>query len=257
VVLDEISITPSKRYQAQETMRQAKQMLAQSKSGKRLDDGNVNRLQQRLMTMEKQSELVGDPSEGRQLAEELGEVRHAKLVNQALGMLAKAKKGLLPERSIEALQMRLMSMERQDQLFGREGLGEGFQLALELGEVRRSQLVAEATNMLALANRGTRPDQRVIEKVQQRLLGMEHQDEVLGRESEGKQLAVALAEVRRSQLVAEAKRVLARAKQGGKFADEHVKALQQALEGMERQDQIQGQASEGMELAVALAELRH
>jgi hypothetical protein len=255
VVLDEMSITPSKRYRNQETVSQAKHALAQSKAGKRVAEGDIVQMQQRLLTMEKQAELVGRESEGRQLAEALGEVRQSNLVNKALDTIAKAKKGRVSEGSIETLQKQLMTMEHQDQVAGRET--EGQQLALALGEVRRSQLVDEAANTLARAKQGTRFNPRAIDRLQQRLLGMEQQDELFGRESAGRQLAVALGEVRRSQLVAEAKAVLASVERGRKFSDQHIKQLQQVLVSMERQDEIQGHASEGLQLATALAELRH
>jgi hypothetical protein len=86
---------------------------------------------------------------------------------------------------------------------------------------------------------------------------MERQDELFGQESEGKQLAVALSDVRRSQLVAEARNVLAEAKRGRQFPDADVKKLQQLLGEMERQDQMVGQLSEGMQLAIDLSQLRH
>lgn len=255
VVLDEMRITPSKRYRDQETVRQAKQVLAQSKSGKPVVPANVERLQQRLLTMERQAELTGSPSESKQLAEELGEMRRANLVNKALDTLAKAKKGHVAEKSIEALQKKLMGMEHQDEIAGRES--EGRQLAEALGEVRRSQLIAEAKNMLARGSRGSRLDPRGIYREQLRLLEMERQDEMFGRQSDGRQLAEALGDVRRSQLVAEAKDVLARAKRGRQFPETEIKTMQQLLGEMERQDQMRGRASEGLQLATELSQLRH
>jgi hypothetical protein len=255
VVLDELKVTPSKRYRNQETVSQAKKALAQSKAGKRVPEGDIALLQQRLLTIERQKELVGRDSEGRQLAEALGDVRRSNLVNNALDVLAKAKKGgRLADRSIETLQKQLMGMEHQDQVAGRES--EGKQLSDALGEVRRSQLVAEATSMLARSKRG-RIKARDIDKLQQRLLGMGRQDELFGRESEGRQLAEALGDVRRTQLVAEAKDVIAQAKRGRQFSNAHIIKLQQLLSAMERNDELRGNESEGFDLAVALAELRH
>ena len=113
-------------------------------------------------------------------------------------------------------------------------------MAVALGEVRRSALVADANTMLARATKGGRVDDRQVIKMQQRLLGMERQDEVLGRESEGRQLSPALSDVRRSQLVADAMGVIARAKQGRRSSAEHVAKLQLLLTEMERQDQLEG-----------------
>jgi len=255
VVLDEMRITPSKKYRDEETVRQAKQVLAQSKSGKPADPADIERLQQRLGSMERQAELTGRESESKQLVEELGEVRRADLVNKALDTLARAKKGRVADRSIEKLQMKLMTMQQRDEIAGRES--EGRQLTEALGEVRRSQLVTDAKDMLARGSRKTRIDPRAIYKQQVRLLEMERQDEIFGRDSEGRQLAEALGEVRRSQLVAEAKDVLARAKRGRQFPDAEIKKLQLLLGEMERQDQERGRASEGMELATELSRLRH
>ena len=255
LVLDEMRVTPSKKYRDEETVRQAKQVLAQSKSGKPADPADIERLQQRLGSMERQAELTGRESESKQLVEELGEVRRADLVNKALDTLARAKKGRVADRSIEKLQMKLMTMQQRDEIAGRES--EGRQLTEALGEVRRSQLVTDAKDMLARGSRKTRIDPRAIYKQQVRLLEMERQDEIFGRDSEGRQLAEALGEVRRSQLVAEAKDVLARAKRGRQFPDAEIKKLQLLLGEMERQDQERGRASEGMELATELSRLRH
>jgi hypothetical protein len=89
-----------------------------------------------------------------------------------------------------------------------------------------------------------------------RLLGVERQDELVGRESEGRQLAVELGEVRRSRLVAEALDVLAKAKEGRRFDPAHVTKLQKLLLSMERGDLLSGRESEGFKLASELAELR-
>jgi hypothetical protein len=254
IVLDEMSITPSKGYR-ENTEREVKKVIAGSKAGKTVDDHEIELLQMRLLTGERQSELVGENSEGRRLAEALGEARRTNLVKTALDTLAKAKKGRVAAEGIEPLQQKLLTMEHQDQIAGRQG--EGQRLALELGEVRRSHLVAEAKNMLAGSKRGIPVDSGSVEQLQQRLLGMERQDELFGQESEGKQLAVALSDVRRSQLVAEARNVLAEAKRGRQFPDADVRKLQQLLGEMERQDQMVGQLSEGMQLAIDLSQLRH
>lgn len=200
LVLEEMRITPSKQYRDEEAVRQAKQVLVQSKSGKRADPANIERLQQRLGSMERQAELMGRESQSKQLVEELGEVRRADLVNKALDTLAKAKKGRVADRSIEKLQMKLMTMQQRDEIAGRES--EGRQLAEALGEVRRSQLVTDAKDMLARGSRKTRIDPRAIYKEQVRLLEMERQDEIFGRDSEAGSWRTRLARSRRSQLVA-------------------------------------------------------
>ena len=255
VVLDEMRITPSRRYRDAEAVGQAKQALAKAKAGRRIAEGDIERMQQRLMSAQRNAELAGRESQGRQLTEALGEVRRSQLVGQALNALADAKKGRpIAERALAKLQQRLLGMERQDQELGRES--EGMQLAVALGEVRRSQLVSEARNVLAGAERGRPISRARVGNLQQRLLGMERQDQLLGRESEGMQLAVALGEVRRSQLVREARNVLARVREGQRFSDAHIKELQTLLAGMERQDELLGRDSEGLQLAAALSELR-
>jgi hypothetical protein len=255
VLLDEVSITPSKRWQKADAKRQAKQVLAQAKAGQRVRDADVSKLQQRLLTLERQDELAGRESEGKQLAFDLGEVRRSKLVGEAMAVLARPKeKKRFDEKYIDRLQQRLLGMERQDELVGRES--EGRQLALALGEVRRTRLVAEASDVLAKAKAGGRYDLKYINELQQRLLSMESQDELSGRESEGKQLALALGEVRRSRLVAEALEVLAKAKEGRRFSADHVAMLQKLLLSMERGDALSGRESEGFRLAAELAEIR-
>jgi hypothetical protein len=255
IVLDEMRVAPSRRYRDAEAVGQAKQAVARAKAGRRIADGDIERMQQRLMSAQRNAELAGRESEGRQLTEALGEVRRSQLVGQALNVLADTKKGRpLPERALEKLQQRLLGMERQDQELGRDS--EGMQLALALGEVRRSQLVKEARDVLAGAEKGRRVSGDRVNKLQQRLLGMERQDQELGRDSEGKQLANALGEVRRSQLVKEAKGVLARARDGQRVSQDHIKKLQQLLGGLERQDQLLGRDSEGLQLAAELAGLR-
>ena len=255
VLLDEVSITPSKRWQKADAKRQAKQVLAQAKAGQRVRDADVSKLQQRLLTLERQDELAGRESEGKQLAFDLGDVRRSKLVGEAMAVLARPKeRKRFDEKYIDRLQQRLLGMERQDELVGRES--EGRQLALALGEVRRTRLVAEASDVLAKAKAGGRYDLKYINELQQRLLSMESQDELSGRESEGKQLALALGEVRRSRLVAEALEVLAKAKEGRRFSADHVAMLQKLLLSMERGDALSGRESEGFRLAAELAEIR-
>src|SRR3954464_15839633 len=84
VVLDEMRITPSKQYRDQDAVRQAKSALAQAKAGKRVADRDIERMQQRLLTIDRQKALAGREPEGRQLVEELGEVRRSNLVGKAL-----------------------------------------------------------------------------------------------------------------------------------------------------------------------------
>jgi hypothetical protein len=255
LLLDEVSIKPSERWQNQEARQQAKRVLAQAKEGKRVSENDVIKLQQRLLGTERQGELSGRTSEGRELATALGELRRSNLVAETLGVLARAKKGgHVPEGYVTKLQQRLLGMEHQDESFGRAS--EGQQLALELGEVRRSNLVAEASDVLARAKEGRRFPRAYVTKLQQRLLGMEHQDEFFGRASEGRELATALGEVQRSRLVAEALHVVAQMKEGRRFSQSYVTKLQQLLVGMERQDEILGRPSEGLQLASALAEHR-
>ena len=174
---------------------------------------------------------------------------------EIVSMLARAKEGRrFPERYVTKLQQRLLGMERQDELFGQAS--EGQQLALELSEVRRSNLVAEASDVLARAKEGRRFPRAYVTRLQQRLLGMENQDERFGRASEGRQLATALGEAQRSRLVAEALHVVAQMKEGRRFSQNYVTKLQQLLVGMEQQDELLGRPSEGLELASALAEHR-
>ena len=255
VVLDEMSVTPSKRWQKQEARKEAKRALAQVEKGQSFSDGYFDKLQQRLLTIDRQEALSGRESEGRQLAEQLGEARRSKVVTEALDVLARAK---APRRYSEAyltrLQQRLLGIERQDEFFGRES--EGRRLAEQLGEVRRSRLVAEAADVLARAKEGRRYSAAYLTKLQQRLLSMEHQDESRGVESEGRQLANALGDVRRSKLIAEAKDVLAKANKERRYSEAYLKRLQQLLVAMERQNALSGEDSEGLQLAVALAALR-
>ena len=111
--------------------------------------------------------------------------------------------------------------------------------------------------MLAGAKEGRRYPVKYIDKLQQRLLSMESQDEVTGQASEGKQLALALGEVRRTRLVAEALDVLAKAKEGRRFDPKHIAKLQKLLLSMNRGDALSGRDTEGFQLASQLAELRH
>lgn len=257
VLLDEMRITPSERWQKQEATRQAKRVLAKAKEGERFSESFLTKLQQRLMSTERQDELAGRTSEGQQLGLELAEMRRSKLVADALAVLARDKEQRArryPEDYVAKLQQRLLTMGRQDELLGRAS--EGQQLALELGEVRRSRLVAEASDVLAQAKQGRRFSERYMAKLQQRLLVMERQDELSGGASDGKELARALGEARRSRLIAEAQEVLAKAKEGRRFSEAYVTRLQQLLVSMQRQDELSGQESEGLQLAVALAERR-
>ena len=133
LLLDEVSIEPSERWQKQHAARQAKQVLAQVKEGRRVSEGQVAKLQQRLLTMERQDQLSGRESEGRQLAVALGEVRRSKLVAESLGRARPGKETRrFSEDYLTKLQQRLLTLERQDELSGRES--EGQQLAVALGE---------------------------------------------------------------------------------------------------------------------------
>ncbi len=135
---------------------------------------------------------------------------------EAKALLARADKGQkVSEGDVERLQQRLSSTARQKSLRGQESEEKG--LVEALGEVRRSRLVAEAKTALAQAEQGSPRPGPYIEGLQQRLLGMEQQDQRLGRDSEGFQLALALGAVRRSQLLAEANDVVARAAKGQRF----------------------------------------
>lgn len=255
LVLEEMSVTPSRRWRKQEATKEAKRALAQVEKGKSFSDGYLNKLQKRLLTIERQDELSGRESEGRQLATALGEARRSKVVTEALDVLAQANaKRRFSEAYLMKLQQRLLTIDRQEAMFGRES--EERQLAYELGEVRRSKLVAEAAHVLSLAKEGRRYSAAYLHTLQQRLLGMEHQDESRGVESEGRQLATALGDMRRSKLIEEAMDVLARAKEGRRYSEAYLNRLQQLLVAMERQNALSGQDSEGLQLAVALATLR-
>jgi hypothetical protein len=256
VVLDEMSVTPSKRWQKQEATKEAKRALAQAEKGKSFSDGYLKTLQQRLLTVERREALSGRESEGRQLATALGETRRSKVVTEALDVLARPKETRrFSDAYLTRLQQRLLGIERQDELL--RGESEGRRLAEQLGEVRRSKLVTEAADVLSRAKEGRRYSTAYLTKLQQRLLSMEHQDESRGVESGGRRLANALGDVRRSKLIAEAKDVLVRAKQGRRFSEVYLTRLQQLLVAMERQNALSGQDSEGLQLAVALATLRH
>jgi hypothetical protein len=152
------------------------------------------------------------------------------------------------------LQQRLLGMEQQDQRLGRDS--EGFQLALALGAVRRSQLLAEANDVVARAARGQRFQGDQLFKLQQALASMERQEELFGQENEERKLVGELGELRRSQLIARAKDVLAQAAQGKRFAKGYIKKLQQDLAGFGRHEQLLGQESDELNLAAALADLR-
>jgi hypothetical protein len=254
IVLDEMKVAPSKQWQKQDVKRQAKQVLDRVKSGRGFNEAEVTRLQQRLMSMERQEELVGRESEGRKLATELGELRRSRLESDVKDVVARYREGRFSEADVTKLQQRLQSLERQDELLGRESQGQ--EMAATLGELKRSKLVGEALNVVAGAKEGRRYSEARLIKLQQKLLGMERQDELFGQDSEGMRLALELAEVRRSNVVSEASDVLARAKQGRQFPRNYVAKLQERLLGMERQDELFGRASEGRQLATALGEVR-
>jgi hypothetical protein len=256
LVLDEVRVAPSEQYRNRQTVGQAKNVLKHATSGRPVAERDLERLQQRLLTIERQAQLAGRPSEGgADLAEQLGELRRAQLRNSALDLVDRAKKGQrLDEKQIVKVQQRLLQMERQDQLSGQES--EGMQLARALGEVRRQRVVADANAVLARATKGGRTEDRRIERLQQRLLGMERQDELSGQDSEGRQLANALSEVRRTQAVHEAMALLNEVKQGRIPSQQRIARVQRRLVEMERQDELSGRESEGMRLARELAAVR-
>jgi hypothetical protein len=255
VVLDEVNIAPSKQWQKQDVKRQAKQVIERAKQGKSVSEAQLDVLQKRLLSLERQDELRGRESEGRQLASELGELRRTKLVADTENVLARAKEGRnVSDADLARLQRGLQTMQRQDELAGRESQGQ--QLVSELADVRRSKLVGEALDVVARAKEGRRYSDRYVKNLQVRLLSVERQEELFGRESEGKQLAFELADVRRSVLVKEATDALARAKGGRGYPPGYVVGLQQRLMGMERQDELLGRESEGKQLASALGEVR-
>jgi hypothetical protein len=174
---------------------------------------------------------------------------------KAKGILARAEKGQqVSDREIAKLQQRLLSESRVDALRGRES--EGQHLSEALGELRRSRLVTEAQVVLAQTERGQRFPDRYMERLQERLLGMVRQDQLHGQESEGWQLAIALGGVRRSQLLAEAKDIVARARRGQRFKEPELIKLQEALGSMERQEEMLGQESEERWLVRELGEVR-
>ena len=162
---------------------------------------------------------------------------------EAKALLARADKGQkISDGEIERVQQRLSTTARQKELRGQESEERG--LVEALGDVRRSRLVAEAKTALARAEKGSPRPGRYIEGLQQRLLGKEQQDQRLGRDSEGFQLALALGAVRRSQLLAEANDVVARAAKGQRFQGDQLFKLQQALGGIGRQEELLGQENE-------------
>src|SRR5438094_151962 len=77
ILLDEISIKPSQRWRNQEAKQRAKQALSKAKAGKRVPENDVIKLQQQLLSTERQEEFAGRTSEGRELAAKLGELRRS------------------------------------------------------------------------------------------------------------------------------------------------------------------------------------
>src|SRR3954467_15042855 len=58
VVLDEMRITPSKEYRDRDALHQAKNALAQAKAGKHVADADIERMQQRLLSIDRQKALA-------------------------------------------------------------------------------------------------------------------------------------------------------------------------------------------------------
>jgi hypothetical protein len=85
---------------------------------------------------------------------------------------------------------------------------------------------------------------------------MGRQEELLGQENEERKLVNALGELKRSQLLAEASRVLAQAKKGRRFSNGYIAKLQKRLLSYGKQAQRLGWESEEMQLAVNLGALQ-
>ena len=251
---DEVAITPTKNFRRQQNRAEAKALLARADKGQKISAGDIERLQQRLSETARQKALRGQESEEKGLVEALGEVRRSRLVAEAKAALAQAEQGSpRPGRYMEGLQQRLLGMEQQDQRLGRDS--EGFQLALALGAVRRSQLLAEANDVVARAAKGQRFQGDQLFKLQQALTGIGHQEELLGQENEERKLVGELGKLRRSQLMAQAKDVLARAAKGKRFGKDYIRKLREDLAGFGRHEQLLGQESDELNLAAALGDL--
>ena len=200
IVLDEMKVTPSAELQHLQTVDQAKRLVDRAKAGRPVSDAEAKRLQQRLLTKRQRQEVAGGgtepPNADKDLVDELGEARRSILVRKATDMLAKAKSGgKLAPKAINSMQVKLLEVEQQDQIRGQSSLGMQ-QLAIELGEVRRGQLVREAQDVLHAVSQHRRFSSDHVKRLQQALVGIERTDQLVGRESEGFRLAVELAEVR-------------------------------------------------------------
>jgi hypothetical protein len=237
-------------------VKQAADVLAKAKSGRPLRDGDLERLQQSLLTMERQDELAGRASEGRQLAEALSEIRREQVVRRARDALTNPEKGRsLTDTQVEKLQQKLLGMERQDELGGKDS--EGFQLAYALGELRQSRLLEEGQRVLERARKGKVFSEEHLIKLQQGLGTMGRQQEMLGEENEERWLVSALGDVRRAQVVKDARRVLEQGKKGKRFSKGRITALQQRLLTINQQAEKLGEElPEEWQMAFDLTKLR-
>ncbi len=235
-------------------VKEAKDVLAKAEKGRPLPERDMERLQQKLLSMGRQDQVSGRESEVPHLADALGEIRRSRLVKQATDVLAKAAKGELPpDADMERLQQRLLNMGHQDQSLG--GESDGFQLAYALGEFRRLRVLEDAKGILARARKGRGVSEPNVTKLQEVLTTMGRQQELLGEENEERLLVVALGELRRSQLVSRAKKVLAQGRKGNRVLDPSIAKLQVSLVSVGRQTELLGEESEEKQLAAALGEL--
>jgi hypothetical protein len=244
---DEIAITASSKSRNLQLREQAETVIEKAAKGQHFKDDYIEKLQQRLLSKKDEG--------SRALAAALGEVRASQVTKDAERMLARAKGGQdVSDQSIQKLQQRTLAVARQKELSSQEF--PGLNLVAALGEVRSSRAQSEAENVIAQAGKGQRFTDGYINSLQQRLLGIARQQALLGQESQGMELGLALGEIRRSMLVSEAKDVLAGADKGQRFTDRYVSDLQRGLLGMGRQDELLGEESVGMALALALGRLR-
>jgi hypothetical protein len=145
--------------------------------------------QRGLLAAERQSQLLGTgegegPGPAAAKAQELGELRENRLLDQADAVLQKAASGgAVKQGAIEALQQRLLTAERQSQLLGTgqgEGPGPAFGKALELGELRQRQMLKQADAVLKKAASGRGVKKGAVAALQKRMLTAERQSQLLG-----------------------------------------------------------------------------
>jgi hypothetical protein len=119
-------------------LKEARNAVAQGRSGKRVSDTYIRSLQQRLLSADRSNALLGrEGAEGFELSLALGDILSLQWVKEAKDVLDRARRGQhFSESYLIALQRRLLMAERQNQELGREGKGEEA-LALALGELRR------------------------------------------------------------------------------------------------------------------------